>query len=136
MHPIINAPRPFTRSRAAEVLSPDNLRKPNYDCREQADAVKLVVYVPGVDARGVDIEARGPDLFITARKSHFVRVNWQSLHLESAQRDYFLRLRLGTGFDFPAMEAEIHEGVLTVTLPKRLANEAGAAANRLKRAAA
>ena len=136
MHTIINARSPNARSRAAEVLSPDNLRKPNYDCREQPDAVKLVVYVPGVDARGVDIEARGPDLFITARKSHFVRVNWQALHLEGAQRDYFLRLRLGTGFDYPGMEAEIHEGVLTVTLPKRQLNEAGASAARMRRAAA
>ena len=128
MHTNSNALSPTTRSRGAEVLSPDIFRKPNYDCREQPDAVKLVVYVPGVDARGVDIEARGPDLFITARKSHFVRVNWQALHLESAQRDYFLRLRLGTGFDYPAMQAEIQDGVLTVTLPKRLAQEVGAAA--------
>jgi HSP20 family molecular chaperone IbpA len=135
MHTTINALSPYTRSRSVEVLSPDTFRKPNYDCREQLGAVKLVVYVPGVDARGVDIEARGPDLFITARKSHFVRVNWQALHLESAQRDYFLRLRLGTGFDYPGMEAEIHEGVLTVTLPKRQANEAGAS-GRLRRVAA
>lgn len=132
----INAPRSDTRSRAAEVLSPDIFRKPNYDCREQPDAVKLVVYVPGVDARGVDIEARGPDLFITARKSHFVRVNWQALHLESAQRDYFLRLRLGTGFDYPTMEAEIHEGVLTVTVPKRQGHEAAGSAARMRRVAA
>jgi HSP20 family protein len=136
MHTPINAHRPDTRSSSAEVMSPDIFRKPNYDCREQRGAVKLVVYVPGVDATGVDIEARGPDLFITARKSHFVRVNWQALHLESAQRDYFLRLRLGTSFDYPAMEAEIREGVLTVTLPKRLPNEAGASATRLRRAAA
>jgi HSP20 family protein len=136
MHTNINTPRPSTRSRAAEVLSPDVFRKPNYDCREQPDAVKLVVYVPGVEAQGVDIEARGPDLFITARKSHFVRVNWQALHLEGAQRDYFLRLRLGTGFDYPAMQAEIHEGVLTVLLPKRQAAEASVSATRMRRAAA
>jgi HSP20 family protein len=134
MHTIINAHRPFSRSRSAEVLSPDTFRKPNYDCREQPDAVKLVVYVPGVEANGVDIEARGPDLVVTARKSHFVRVNWQALHLESAQRDYFLRLRLGTSFDYPRMQAEISEGVLTVTLPKRQADEAGAPA-RLRRVA-
>jgi len=88
--------------------------------------VKLVVYVPGVDAAGVEIEARGTDLAITARKAHFVRVNWQSLHLEGAQRDYQLRLRLGAGLDFAAMQAEIHQGVLTLTLPKRPAHEAGA----------
>jgi HSP20 family molecular chaperone IbpA len=86
----------------------------------------VVVYVPGVDGKGVEIEGRGPDLIITARKPHFVRVNWQALHLEGSQRDYRLRLRLGLGFDFPEMQAEIHEGVLTVTLPKRESHRAPA----------
>jgi HSP20 family protein len=134
MHTIINASSPVSRSRSAEVTSPDIFRKPNYECREQPDAVKLVVYVPGVDATGVDIEACGTDLVITARKSHFVRVNWQALHLESAQRDYLLRLRLGAGFDYAAMQAEIHDGVLTVTLPKRHASGIGAT-TRLQRVA-
>jgi HSP20 family molecular chaperone IbpA len=101
--------------------------KPNYDCRDQADGVELVVYVPGVDASGVEIEARGSDLIVTARKTRFVRVNWTSLRLEGAQRDYLLRLRLGTRFDFGAMQAEIRDGVLTVTVPKRQAALAGAA---------
>ena len=77
------------------------------------------VYVPSVD-----IKAIGPDLMITARKSHFVRVNGPSLHLAGAQGDYQLRLRLGPGFDHPAMQAEMHDGVLTVRLPKRATVEA------------
>jgi HSP20 family protein len=134
MHTIINAPRPVTRSRSAEIMSPDIFRKPNYESQDQADVLKLVVYIPGVEAAGVDIEARGTDLAITARKSHFVRVNWQALHLESAQRDYRLHLRLGASFDYAAMQAEIHDGVLTVTLPKRVADEARAT-GRLRRVA-
>ena len=78
----------------------------------------------------MDIEARGADLTITARKSHIVRVNWQALHLESAQRDYQLRLRLGNRFDYAAMAAEIKNGLLTVTLPKLSASTA-----RLRRVA-
>ena len=122
MHTIINSRRSARRPRpvyAAEVF-----RQPSYDCRDYAETMTLSVHVPGVDAAGVDIEALGPDLMITARKAHFVRVNWQSLRLEGAQRDYQLRLRLGLGFDYPAMQAEIHEGVLTVRLPKRATNEA------------
>jgi HSP20 family molecular chaperone IbpA len=92
--------------------------------------MKLVVYVPGVEAAGIDIEARGSDLTVTARKTHLVRVNWQSLHLEGAQRDYRLKLRLGTGFDYAAMDAEIQHGVLTITLPKR-----GVATSPLRRVA-
>ena len=110
---------PTSRTAGTEPASPDAFRQPNYDCKEQRDAMKLTIYVPGVDAAGVEIEARGADLTITARKSHFVRVNWQALHLETVQRDYQLRLRLGHRFDYTATQAEIRQGVLTVVLPKR-----------------
>lgn len=126
MHTIIHPLRPASSHRSADASSSHpNLRQPNYDCREHPESVKLTVYVPGVEAAGVEIEARGPDLIVTARKAHFVRVNWQALHLESAQRDYRLRLRLGHGVDYSALQAEIHHGVLTVTLPKRLPLEEG-----------
>ena len=108
MHTIIHPLIPTTRSQAAEPTSHVAFRLPNYDCQEHSDTITLVVYVPGVDAAGVEIEARGSDLTVTAKKSHFVRVNWPSLHLEAAQRDY------------TAMQAEIHHGVLSITLPKRL----------------
>lgn len=108
-----------SRSKAPARASVDAFREPAYDCQEHADAMKLVVYVPGVAASGVEIEGRGADLTVTARKARFVRVNFNALHLEPAQRDYRLRLRLGTGFDYAAMQAEIANGVLTVTLPKR-----------------
>jgi HSP20 family molecular chaperone IbpA len=132
MHTIIHPARSSRPSRfAASSSAVAGLRKPNYDCREQPDAVKLVVYVPGVEAAGVEIEARGPDLVVTARKTHFVRVNWQALHLETAQRDYQLRLRLGHGLDYPALHAEIRQGVLTVVIPKRQTEETGSSARRV-----
>jgi HSP20 family protein len=93
-------------------------RTPHYECVEHADMIKLVMYVPGVDASGVEITQRGPDLIVTAQKSHFVRVNWQALHLEGAQRDYQLRLRLGHAIDFDDLKAELVGGVLTLTIPK------------------
>ncbi len=125
MHTIIQPSRPASRHRrpAAASSATSTFRQPSYDCREQPGAVKLTVYIPGVEATGVEIEARGPDLLVTARKTHFVRVNWQALHLETAQRDYQLRLRLGHGIDYPALHAEINEGVLTVVLPKRQSAE-------------
>ena len=119
MHTIINTLPTNCRSKAPSNSSADVFRQPAYDCQEHADAMKLVVYVPGVDASGVEIEGRGVDLTVTAKKARFVRVNFTALHLEGAQRDYRLRLRLGTGVDYAAMEAEIANGVLTVTLPKR-----------------
>lgn len=108
-----------SRSKAKALASVQAFRQPAYDCTEHPEAMKLVVYVPGVAASGVEIEGRGADLTVTAKKARFVRVNFPALHLEHAQRDYRLRLRLGTGFDFSAMQAEIANGVLTITVPKR-----------------
>ena len=107
-----------SRHRKAYEASNATFRQPSYDCRELPDAVSIVVYVPGVDASGVEIEAHGPDLVITANKTRFVRVNWQALNLEGSQRDYRLRLRLGHGFDYSKLEAGIDDGVLILTVPK------------------
>jgi HSP20 family protein len=119
MHTIIDTVPTTRRSKAPARASVEAFRQPAYDCQEHGDTMKLVVYVPGVDASGVEIEGRGADLTVTAKKARFVRVNFSALHLEGAQRDYRLRLRLGTGFNYAAMEAEIAHGVLTITLPKR-----------------
>jgi HSP20 family molecular chaperone IbpA len=99
----------------------DAFRRPHYDCQEQMDALKLAIYVPGVDPAGIDIEVRGPDLIVTAPKSHLVRANWRAAHLESAQRDYQLRLRLGFSLAYDALQAALHDGVLTITIPKKTA---------------
>lgn len=143
MHTNIQTLPTSRRSKARAAASPEGYRQPAYDCQEHADAMKLVVYVPGVDASAVEIDGRGADLTVTARKARFVRVNFNALHLESVQRDYRLRLRLGRGFDFAAMQAEIANGILTVTLPKRAGVSSATAppatsrpaASRLSRAA-
>jgi len=107
-----------SRHRRAYEASHATFRQPSYDCRELPDGVSIVVYVPGVGASGVEIEAYGPDLVITAHKTRFVRVNWQALNLEGSQRDYRLRLRLGAGFDYAKLTASIDDGVLTLSVPK------------------
>lgn len=106
-------------SNGPAAKSPPDFRSPHYECKDLPQALRLAVYVPGVEAAGVDLTTQGTDLLVTARKPHLVRVNWQALHLESAQRDYQLKLRLGSGYDFDALRASIARGVLTVVLPKR-----------------
>ncbi len=119
MHTIIQTTAPRPPSRAPRYF-PKEYRQPSYDCREHPEALKITVYVPGVEASGVSIEVNGPDLIVTARKPHVVRVNWQALHLEGSQRDYRMRLRLGNALKYDALQAELSDGVLTLHLPKRL----------------
>lgn len=132
MHTIIH-PHPRTRRAARDAMpSAGGHRTPLYDCEDQGANLKLAVYLPGVDAAGVTIEARGSDLLVVGCKAHFVRVNWQSLHLEGAQKDYRLRLRLGRGLAYESMHAEMHQGVLVIFLPKIAAARSPA---RLRRVA-
>ena len=124
MHTIIHR---LNHSRFPSAEPKRAFRSPLYDCMDLSTALKLVIYVPGVDASGVDITTQGPDLFVTARKTHHVRANWQALHLESAQRDYQLKLRLGVSFNYEALQASVARGVLTIVLPKKVLVATGAA---------
>ena len=99
--PMINPPQHHSPLSNAEPKP--SFRQPHFDCTDLPHALELKVYVPGVDASGVEITTLGPDLGITARKPHHVRVNWPALHLERVQRDYQLKLRLGTGYDFGSL---------------------------------
>ncbi|OHE78311.1 MAG: hypothetical protein A3G75_05145 [Verrucomicrobia bacterium RIFCSPLOWO2_12_FULL_64_8] len=117
MHTIIRS-TPASRPKPA-LASLDAYRRPNYDCREHANALNLVVYVPGVDPATIEIEVRSPDLIVTAPKRRVVRNNWRSLHLEGAQRDYQLRLRLGHGLNYAALQAELHNSMLHIMIPKK-----------------
>ena len=120
MHTIMNTLTSNTR-RTSSAPASMPVRTPHYDCVQEADALKVIIFVPGVEASGVEISRRGPDLTVTAHKSHYVRTNWQALHLEGVQRDYQLRLRLGNGLDYDALNADLVDGRLTLTLPKKVA---------------
>lgn len=119
------------RARADRTAGADRAyRQPRYESALAGEQLRLTLYVPGVGAQGVEIEARRGDLVVTAEKARYVRVNWHALQLEPAQRDYRLRLRLGAGYDFASMHAEIHDGVLTIVLPRRAPAVAGAPRRR------
>jgi HSP20 family molecular chaperone IbpA len=91
--------------------------QPRYHYQEQADTIKLVVHVPGADPAGIDLEVNVPDLTITAVRNRSSRPPYQS----SPRHDYQLRLRLGFNLVYRALQAQLHGGTLTVTIPKRSA---------------
>ena len=115
-------PPTLTSNRRPGRASPalGETRSPHYDCLQHGDAIDLTVFLPGVEAAGVEIVVRGPDLVVIGRKSHIVRVNFAAAHLEHAQRDYELRLRLGRDLDYAGLSAELADGVLSVRIPKRI----------------
>lgn len=116
MNTIIPAHNP---SELEPAENPPAFRQPHFECVDLPHALKMVVLVPGVEASGIEITTSGPDLIVTANKAHLVRVNWQALHLEGVQHDYQLRLRLGHGFNFDELQADLRDDVLTIIAPKR-----------------
>lgn len=105
--------------RTSDPETAEGFRQPAFECHDLPRTVRVEVFVPGVDAAGVEITSHGPDLAIVARKTRLVRTNWRALHLEAVQSDYRLKLRLGHGVDFDRLQAEMREGVLSLVVPKR-----------------
>lgn len=115
------------RRSARAIPAPEGeTRKPHYDCQQHGEHLEINVFLPGVEAAGVEIVVRGPDLIVVGRKQHVVRVNFAAAHLESAQLDYELRLRLGRDLDYAALEAKLADGILTMSIPKRHTLDAAA----------
>ena len=100
------------------------LSRPRYHCQEQSDALRLVVHIPGADPSGIDLEVNAPDLIVTAARDHSAGAEWPAPHDRPAPHDYQLCLRLGFSLEYEALQAELHSGVLTVTIPKKTAVEA------------
>jgi HSP20 family molecular chaperone IbpA len=128
MHPTIIPALSRHPSDESDTL---RVRQPHFECRDLAQALKLDVYIPGVESGDVEITTRGPDLVVRARKPQRVRLNWRALHLEASQHDYELKLRLGLGLDFAALHADMREGVLHIFVPKRQSGVARVNARRV-----
>ena len=65
MHTIIRR-NPNETYPASGTLS--RFRSPHYEFRDLPQALKLAVYVPGVDASGVEVTTQETDLTVVARK--------------------------------------------------------------------
>ena len=83
---------------------------------------------PASTRPAIDLECKGPDLIVTAPRPTPVRVNWRALHLEGAQRDYQLRLRLGFSLAYDALRPSCTTGCSPSPFPSKTAVAAAAVA--------
>ena len=113
---ILSKAVPSTAPVASETQS-DFTLKPAYRLSQTPEAWTLVAHLPGVAKDGLEITAEDGVLSIRGRRQWQSPEGWTSLHRESYDSSYALALRYDQ-VDADRIQAELKDGLLTVTLPK------------------
>jgi HSP20 family molecular chaperone IbpA len=92
---------------------------PVADIYETGDAFVVKLDMPGATKESMNVNVQPGSLTIRAAVAPYHRQPLSVLHQEmGSDRFYYRKFHLGNGIDDNAVDAQFHEGVLTVTLPK------------------
>jgi len=92
---------------------------PSVDVVEEDDEIIVTAEVPGMDPEDIDIRVSGDELSIHGEKRETTETNDGGRH--HCERRYGMftrRIELPTSADMDSVEAEQHEGVLTIRVKK------------------
>lgn len=101
----------------ASETQADFTLKPAYRLSQTSDAWTVVAHLPGVAKDGLEVTAEDGVLSIRGRRQWQSPEAWTALYRESYDSSYALALRYDQ-VDADRIQAELKDGVLTVTLPK------------------
>jgi HSP20 family protein len=92
---------------------------PSIDVYETADAFVLEADLPGVKLEDVKVAAENGDLVVSGWRAIEKRQSEGQFHtMERSSGNFTRRIKLPESIAKDAIEAEFHDGVLRVTLPK------------------
>jgi HSP20 family protein len=92
---------------------------PSVDVYETADAFVLEADLPGVKAEDVKVEAENGDLVLKGWRTIEKHESAGQFHtMERSSGHFMRRINLPKSIDKNAIQAEFHDGVLRVILPK------------------
>jgi HSP20 family protein len=107
---------------------------PSIDVYETADAFVLEADLPGVKPEDVKVEAENGDLVVSGWRAIEKRQSEGQFHtMERSSGNFTRRIKLPESIAKDAIEAEFHDGVLRVTLPKLKEKMRGESDDRDKR---
>jgi HSP20 family molecular chaperone IbpA len=101
-----------------ETTVPARLFMPTADIFEDANALTVVLEMPGVDKSNVDINVEGGVLQIDGRLDFSKYEDMQPVYTEYNIGHYRRSFSLSNKIDQNRIGAEMKDGVLTITLPK------------------
>jgi HSP20 family protein len=92
---------------------------PTLDISERDDALVVRAEMPGMKPEDFDISVQGATLTIRGEKREFHKDEKENAyHTERRYGEFRRDVTLGTEVEPEKVQAEYHEGVLTITLPK------------------
>lgn len=87
-----------------------------FDLQEKDDALIIRAEAPGFETDDFDVQVRGDHLML--RAYHKVESKEEGGVQERSRRELYRSVPLPSGIDAARVEAEYHNGILTITLPK------------------
>jgi HSP20 family protein len=106
------------RRRAAASTDLGPTIRPAYEIKETDEAFGVTVQLPGVTKDGLELTSEQDQLRIVGRRTWKQPEGWTVLYRESADVPFELVLEHEYIVDLEKIHAELHDGVLRVSLPK------------------
>ncbi|WP_086617459.1 Hsp20/alpha crystallin family protein [Erythrobacter tepidarius] len=107
-----------TPAQAPEPAAGGRIYRPLTDIVEHDAGVSMMLEMPGVGPEDVDITLENRVLTIRGRVALTRPEELQLTHAEYGEGDFERAFALSEDFDPDRIEARMHDGVLTLTLPK------------------
>ncbi len=102
-------------------FSSGNIRKPLTDIKETNDTIIVTLEIPGIEKDDIEIETTDDELYIRAEKPAAPESEEESLYKSERSYGLFRRtIKLPCGVKREEAKASLHNGLLTVTLPKEV----------------
>ncbi|WP_116131226.1 Hsp20/alpha crystallin family protein [Tropicimonas sp. IMCC34043] len=118
MNDQLTKPETKAESTPAESRARVPVYRPLTDIVETDDGVSLMLEMPGVGADDLDISLERRVLTIRGTVRIFRPENVELAHLEYGEGDYERAFTLSEDLDPERIEAELRNGVLTLSLPR------------------
>jgi HSP20 family protein len=104
---------PMVRARTGEFT-------PSFDVKETKDTYVFKADLPGIIDRDLEIELLGNRLTVSGKREYEHKDEGESYYTYERQYGTFTRsFSLPDGVDFDHVEAELKDGVLTISVPKK-----------------
>ncbi len=92
---------------------------PRADVLEGDKEYRIVIDIPGLDQKDLDLSLENQTLTVKAERKHEVPEGFQlRRHERACPMSYSRSFSLGNGVDVGNIQARFESGVLTITLPK------------------